>query len=251
MRRAQGLERSIRGGIRSDAVKQTAMGVEVCGTKSKQRRWGVSNTTVTGWTTCMGTYGNGWRIAGTHHTVVHPRTKLLGRTVRTANAYCVAVLGTVLRGIFEPPIATGSLSTAANDVGAKRELYASLGVREYWRFDPTGGEHYGEPLAGEYMAASEYRRFEMRRDPGGEVRGHSPLLDLDFIWLEGRLRFYDTASGRWLENHAETAARANTAEARAYAEQTARESERAAREYAEARLADVEAELRRLRGEQV
>ena len=31
-----------------------------------------------------------------------------------------------------------SRSTRAEDQGRKREVYASLGVREYWLFDPTG-----------------------------------------------------------------------------------------------------------------
>ena len=49
----------------------------------------------------------------------------------------------------------GSPSTASNDVGPKRDLYASLGVREYWRFDPTGGDHYGERwLASTWWTAS-------------------------------------------------------------------------------------------------
>ena len=117
----------------------------------------------------------------------------------------------------------GSPSTASNDVGPKRDLYASLGVREYWRFDPTGGDHYGEPLVGEYLVDGEYRRFETRREPDGAVRGHSPLLDLDLCWQEGRLRLYDPAAGRWLENYAELA--------------TCAAAERAARESAEARAA--------------
>ncbi len=150
----------------------------------------------------------------------------------------------------------GSKSTASNDVGPKRDLYASLGVREYWRFDPTGGDHYGEPLVGEYLAEGEYLRFETRSEPDGVIRGRSPLLDLDLCWTEGRLRFYDPATGRWLENYAETAARADAAEAVAEAkrealrsEREALQSERAARQAAEARLAEMEAELRRLRGE--
>ena len=142
-------------------------------------------------------------------------------------------------------------------------MYASLGVREYWRFDPTGGDHYGEPLVGEYPVDGEYRRFGTRREPDGVVRGHSPLLDLDLCWQEGRLRFYDPAGGHWLENYAETATRAESAEARAHsaealaeAERAARQSERIARQSAEARaesaetrLAEMEAELRRFRGE--
>ena len=166
-------------------------------------------------------------------------------SIRRRNNYRVWEVGKAPDFVLE----IGSPSTASNDIGPKRELYASLGVREYWRFDPTGGDRYGEPLVGEYLADGEYRRFDMRSEPDGVVRGHSPLLDLDLCWEEGRLRFYDQAAGRWLENYAETAARAESAEALVEAERAARQSERIARQSAEARLAEMEAELRRLRGE--
>ena len=136
----------------------------------------------------------------------------------------------------------GSPSTADNDIGPKRVLYARLGALEYWRYDPTGGDYYGEPLVGEYLVEGEYRRFEMMADPDGLPRAHSPLLNLDLRWEEGRLRFYDPVSGRWLENNAESLARAEAAEALA-------EGEREARIAAEARMSEMEAELRRLRGE--
>ena len=142
----------------------------------------------------------------------------------------------------------GSPSTADNDLGAKRELYAHLGALEYWRYDPTGGEHYGEPLVGEYLVEGEYRRFEMMDDTDGLPRAHSPLLNLDLRWEEGRLRFYDPASGRWLENNAESIARAEVAEARVEAAEALAEGERDARIAAEARVAKMEAEIRRLRG---
>ena len=45
----------------------------------------------------------------------------------------------------------GSKSTANADLVRKRELYAELGVGEYWRYDATGGEFYGEPLVGERL----------------------------------------------------------------------------------------------------
>ena len=132
----------------------------------------------------------------------------------------------------------GSASTASNDGGPKRDLYASLGVSEYWRFDPTGGDHYGEPLVGEYLEDGEYRRFELRTEPRGVVRGHSPALGLDLCWQEGRLRFYDPAAGRWLESHAEAVTRAETAE-------TELSSERAARLAAEAELERLRQQLNR------
>ena len=145
-------------------------------------------------------------------------------SMRRFNSYRVWEVGKAPDFVLE----IGSSSTASNDIGPKRDLYASLGVKEYWRFDPTGGDHYGEPLVGEYLVDGEYRRFEMESEPGGVTQGFSPLLALDLCWREGRLRFYDTVADRWLENYAETAARA---------------------ESAEARVAELEAELRRLRGE--
>ena len=142
----------------------------------------------------------------------------------------------------------GSPSTADNDLGQKRDLYARLGALEYWRYDPTGGEHYGEPLVGEYLVDGEYQRFEMMADADGLPRAHSPLLNLDLRWEEGRLRFYDPVSGRWLENNSESIARAEVAEARVEAAEVLAETERDARIAAEARVSEMEAELRRLRG---
>ncbi len=135
----------------------------------------------------------------------------------------------------------GSPSTASNDLGDKRELYASLGVVEYWRFDPSGGDHYGEPLVGETLVDGEYRELEMVRGTDDSVWGYSPVLNLELHWDEGRLRFYDPVDGRWLENIDEKDVRAETAEAVADTAEAARETaeaeremERAARERAEA-----------------
>ena len=147
------------------------------------------------------------------------------------NTYRVWEVGKVPEFILE----IGSPSAATNDLGDKRDLYARMGIGEYWLFDPSGGDFYGEPLFGEYLKDGEYERFDMKRESDGMVRGHSPVLNLDLCWNEGRLRFYDPVTRSWLPNMAETNARANSAEARA--------------EYAEARMADMEAELRRLRGE--
>ena len=166
-------------------------------------------------------------------------------SIEQYNSYLVWEVGKAPDFVLE----IGSPSTAVNDSGPKRGLYASLGVGEYWRFDPTGGDHYGEPLVGEYLVDGEYRRFETRSEPDGMVRGHSPLLDLDLCWQEGRLRFYDPTAGRWLEHHAEAAARADAEHAARESAEARANAERLARESAEARLAEMEAELRRRRGE--
>ena len=122
----------------------------------------------------------------------------------------------------------GSKSTWQNDLGYKRDLYARLGIGEYWRYDPTGGDHYGEPLVGEYLVDGKYQRFEMRPGPDGMVWAHSPTLALDVCYTEGRLWFYDPSTDEWLGNVLE---------------------QQAGRRAAEAEVARLQAELQRLRGE--
>ena len=56
-----------------------------------------------------------------------------------------------------------------DDLGNKRELYARLGIVEYWRFDPSGGEHYGEALVGERLVEGEYGELEMIRNVDGTM----------------------------------------------------------------------------------
>ncbi|MCY4652555.1 MAG: Uma2 family endonuclease [Dehalococcoidia bacterium] len=143
----------------------------------------------------------------------------------------------------------GSPSTARNDLEDKRELYASLGIGEYWRFDPSGGDHYGEPLVGETLVDGEYHALEMVRGADGSVRGYSATLSLELHWEEGRLLFYDPVEGRWLANMEEAGVAREAAEAQVESERSARESAEARAETAEARAAELEAELQRLRGE--
>ena len=151
----------------------------------------------------------------------------------------------------------GSPSTWRNDLGSKRDLYASLGIGEYWMFDPSGGEHYGFALRGERLVDGEYRLLETREDTDVGIWGHSPTLNLEFHWEEGRLRLYDPVGDRRLpttselETARETAeARAELAEARVESAKARAESERSARESAVARMEELEAELRRLRGQE-
>lgn len=139
--------------------------------------------------------------------------------------------------VGKPPdfiLEMGALSTAGEDLGNKRELYAELGVSEYWRYDGTGGDFYGEPLVGERLVDGEYRRVEMRRESGGRVWSHSAALNLELWWVGGEPRFWDPVAERWLLSHVEEHNRA--------------EQERVGRIAAESRVAELETELRRLRG---
>ena len=144
----------------------------------------------------------------------------------------------LLWDVGKPPdfvLEIGSSSTASNDLSTKRDLYTRLGIGEYWRYDGTGGDFYREPLVGEYLEDGQYRRFDLRQEVDGLVWGHSPTLNLDLCWENGRPRYYDPATATYLLNQGE--------------EHAAVEAERATRQAAEARVAELEAELRRLRGE--
>ena len=150
----------------------------------------------------------------------------------------------------------GSPSTTGEDLGRKRDLYAELGVSEYWRYDATGGNFYGEALVGERLVDGEYRRFELRYENDGAVSAYSEALNLGLYWMDGELRFWDPVEERWLLSQEEeqdgrlaAEARAGVAEARAGVAEARVGEERAARLEAEARADALEAELRRLRGQ--
>ena len=162
------------------------------------------------------------------------------------NSYFTWHLGRVPDFVLE----IGSRSTARTDLGRKRELYAAIGIGEYWRYDPSpDSRHYGEPLVGERLENGRYVRMEVAPGADGMLRGHSPALGMDLCWDDGRLRFYDTLRGVWVPDYYDLREAHAEAEARLAGEQAARESAEAARAEAEARLAEMEAELGRLRGE--
>ena len=101
---------------------------------------------------------------------------------------------------------------------------------------------------GERLVNGAYERLEMRREADGSVWAHSDALNLDLWWIDGELRYWDPAQAMWLRDleeseealkESEEALRA--AEARADAAEARAESEAA-------RRAQLEAELRRLRG---
>ena len=138
-----------------------------------------------------------------------------------------------------------SESTAGRDMGVKRNIYARMGTREYWRMDPSGGEYYGEPLVGERLVDGEYERLEIRVEANGDVWARSEVLGVDFYWRVGddgygEFLVRDSETGKWLGDLSEE-------RAARLAEREARLAEREARLAAEARARELEAELERMR----
>ena len=101
--------------------------------------------------------------------------------------------------VGSPPdfvLEVASPSTARNDLGHKRDLYARLGIPEYWKLDPTGGELYGVPLMGERLLYGEYVPFDLNADPDGSVWSRSEVLNLDFHWDGEQFDIRDPLTGR-------------------------------------------------------
>lgn len=125
-------------------------------------------------------------------------------------------------------------TTYRNDIQRKPGIYARIGITEYWRFDPTGGQLYGEPLYGGTLVDGEYQRIPLTTEPDGVLKGYSEVLRVSLCWIEDGnwLKFYDPASGSYLstipELHAALAA------------------ERAARADDQARIRQLEERLQRL-----
>jgi len=116
-----------------------------------------------------------------------------------------------------------SRSTRLEDLGNKRALYALLGVREYFLYDPLA-EYLEPPLQGFLLVKGEYERI----DPDADGALFSRALGLKLRIEDNRLRLMNAATGERLLRPAEV-----------------REQARAA----EQRLADVETELARVRAE--
>ena len=178
----------------------------------------------------------------------------------------------------KPPdfaLEVASKTTGIIDETEKRIDYAAYGIREYWRYDQTGGAYHAEALAGDRLVDGEYKPIDIDWLDNDRCRGYSAVLDLYVCWEYGNLRWYDHNAGEYLltffdernmrlqetaradeeafaREQAETRAEqaethAQQAEARADQEAHARQQEAAARQQAEAEARNLRAQLDALR----
>jgi Uma2 family endonuclease len=118
-----------------------------------------------------------------------------------------------------------SKSTPSQDQGAKKGIYAFLGVSEYFQSDPTG-DYLRPRLQGLKLRDGNYFPLEVTALPDGTQTIESEVLGLELRLLPGgELRFYNPATGELLLSHRE---------------------ETQARQAAEARITELEARLRSL-----
>ena len=145
------------------------------------------------------------------------------------------VEGVVPAVVFE----FASPETYREDLGAKRELYARLGVAEYFLYDPVG-ECLDPRLQGYRLAGEAYESLTPDEDGGLTSR----VLDLRFVPEGFLLRVIDLATGQSLLTFDEFAERYRRAEA-----ERDRERQIAEREHRRAAAQRRRAERERLRAE--
>ena len=143
-----------------------------------------------------------------------------------------------------------SASTRRADERRKRDVYAALGVREYFLYDPRA-EWLAPPLQGWRLHEGAYRAVPavtMLSNRGVAVASEVLGLELRDERDARMVRLRDPATGEVLLTHEEAErARGEEAAARRAAEALAAE-EVQARRAAEARAAELEARLRALEG---
>ncbi len=125
--------------------------------------------------------------------------------------------GYSIRDQGKPPdlvLEVASATTADQDVGNKRLDYAAFGIPEYWQFDPTGGQRYDAPIAGDRLENGEYHPMRIEEIGPDHFHGSSVVLNPNPCWDHRKLRWYDPATQAHLLTFAEEQEARITAEAR-------------------------------------
>ena len=167
-------------------------------------------------------------LAGSHYPDLLVAFDVDPKAFAASNGYIVAEQG-------KPPdfvLEIASRHTGHIDIGEKRDAYQALGVLEYWRFDETGRYHRTR-LAGDRLVAGRYETIGIAELSHDTWQGYSEVLDLHLRWENGQLGWHDPATGGHI------ATLATERQSRLWAEARANT--------AEARVAELEAELQRVR----
>ena len=144
-----------------------------------------------------------------------------------------------------------SESTHRIDRGEKRDLYAGMGVLEYWQYDPVG-DYLEPPLLGFRLVEGRYLPISATAQEGGMLALRSEVLGLELHLtpdapVREALHFYDPVRSEYLRTYREEAQARQEAEGRL--EQTEgqlRQTQDRLQEEQAARQA-LETELRELR----
>ena len=133
-----------------------------------------------------------------------------------------------------------SESTYRGDQSEKRDIYADMGVLEYWQCDPVG-DYLKPPLLGYRLVESRYVPIPVTAMKDDMLVGHSEPLGLELhltpdASVRDVLRFYDPAAGEPLRSLREEARARREAEGQLQETQERLREEQAARQALEAEL---------------
>ena len=85
---------------------------------------------------------------------------------------------------------------AREDLTVKHKLYQEIGIREYWRLDPTGGDLYGAPLTADRLEGGVYEPIPLRKEADDDVRGYSEAAGIYLFWMDGFFLFRGSGTAR-------------------------------------------------------
>ncbi|MGH9838476.1 MAG: Uma2 family endonuclease, partial [Blastocatellia bacterium] len=123
-----------------------------------------------------------------------------------------------------------SRKTWGDDLQRKWLLYARLGVKEYFLFDPEY-DYLDEALVAYRLEDGQYTRIEVN-----EGRVHSRTLDLELVDTSKTLRLFNPQTGEFLPTRLEQEqARQQAEQARQQAEQARQQAEQARQQAEQAR----------------
>ena len=128
-----------------------------------------------------------------------------------------------------------SENTWTKDLTDKKDIYASLNIKDYILYDAEG-LYLPSQLMGFELVDGVY--IEIQPDENGGIRSSS--LDLDFRIRDNEIAICKQSAGKWVRTRAEAA------EARAEEEAARAQQEANARQKAEAEIAQLREQLARL-----
>lgn len=184
---------------------------------------------------------------------------VLGTAKRDRSSYLLWQEGKAPDFVME----IASPSTYRADQGPKRDLYAGMGVSEYWLYDPTG-DYLKPSLQGFRLVEGQYEPLSTTRRADGTQAARSEVLGLELRLapdapVREALRFYNPVDGEPLrslreaergreeaeQGHQEAVVRLGQTEADLRQTQDRLQESEAAREALEAQLRQLERRLRR------
>ena len=101
--------------------------------------------------------------------------------------------------VGKPPdfaLEMASPGKAREGLTVKRKLYQEPGIGEYWQLDPTGGDLYGAPLAGDRLEGGVYQAIPLHRLEKGNMWGRGEATGIDFFWMNANFVYLGPDSGK-------------------------------------------------------